>query len=83
MLCAAVPLSMSAQVAEWQGNAPPHVSMSPAAGEVQSVSHPGVPEAEYECFVVKCPTVEVMLGDVKVMCLLDTGSNVSNHRVIF
>lgn len=44
--------------------------MSPAAGEVAS-------DVEYECSVGICPTVDVFLGDVRIKCLLDTGSNVS------
>lgn len=54
------------------------MALSRAAGEVQSGSYSEGPgNVEYECLVGKCPIVDVLLGDVKVTCLLDTGSNVS------
>ena len=57
--------------------------MSPTTGEVQSGSRLEVPEKEYECLVGQCPTVDILLGNVKVKCLLDTGSNVSTITETF
>ena len=52
--------------------------MSLATGGVQSGLHCEVKaNAKYECLVGRCPTVDVLLGEIPVRCLLDTGSNVS------
>lgn len=52
--------------------------MSLVTGGALSGLHFEVPvDAEYECLAGRCQTVDVLLGDVRVRCLLDTGSNVS------
>ena len=52
--------------------------MSLVTGGVRSGSCSDVQvNAEYECLVGRCPTVDVLLREVPVRCLLDTGSNVS------
>ena len=51
--------------------------MSLAAGGVQSgLRYEVKANAEYECLVGRCLTVGVLLGEIPVRCLLDTGSNV-------